>query len=198
MRPTALITGAARGIGALAARRLAADAWDVVAVDADEPGLARTALRSPNTHTRTCDVTDPKAVAAVLAVTGPVHRLVCAPAAPSTGLEHVLRQDVLGAAHVIEAALPGMLDRGRGEIIVLTAPPSRSPAHAAATAAVAAYLHALAAEHPAPGVRFRHAAAHPDVPHRDVLDAVDRSLARRTRTRTLNPGRRLPSLPSLP
>ncbi|MBE1533773.1 SDR family NAD(P)-dependent oxidoreductase [Actinomadura algeriensis] len=195
MRPTALVTGAARGIGARAAQRLAADAWDVVAVDTDEPGLARTALRSPNTHTRTCDVTDPKAVAAVLAVTGPVNRLVCAPAAPSTELEHVLRMDVLGASHLIEAALPGMLDRGRGEIIVLTESPSRSPAHAAASAAVAAYLRALATDHPAPGVRFRHAAAHPDVPHRVVLDAVDRSLARRTRARTVHPARRSRLLP---
>ncbi|QFG21757.1 SDR family NAD(P)-dependent oxidoreductase [Actinomadura sp. WMMB 499] len=195
MRPTALITGAAGGIGALAAQRLAAAAWDVVAVDTDEPGLARTALRSPNTHTRTCDVTDPKAVAAVLAVAGPVHRLVCAPATPPTDLEHVLRQDVLGVANAVDAALPGMLDRGRGEIIVLTGPPSRSPAHAAATAAVTVYLHALAAEHPAPGVRFRHATAHPDVAHRDVLDAVDRSLARRTRTQTIHPTRKLPFLP---
>ncbi|MEV5830772.1 SDR family NAD(P)-dependent oxidoreductase [Spirillospora sp. NPDC052242] len=190
MRPTALVTGAARGIGARAAQRLAADAWDVVAVGTDEPGLARTALRSPNTHTRVCDATDPKAVAAVLAVTGPVHRLVCAPTAPSTELEHVLRTTVLAASSCIDAALPGMLDRGRGEIIVLTEPPSRSPAHAAATAALTAYLRALAADHPAPGVRFRHATAPPDVPPRDVLDAVDRSLARRPRTLTLHPTRR--------
>ncbi|RSN41641.1 SDR family NAD(P)-dependent oxidoreductase, partial [Actinomadura sp. WAC 06369] len=136
MRPTALVTGAARGVGARAAQRLAADAWDVVAVDTDEPGLARTALRSPNTHTRVCDAADPKAVADVLAVTGPVHRLVCAPTAPPTDLEHVLRNVTLAASRCVDAALPGMLDRGRGEIIVITEHPSRSPAHAAATTAL--------------------------------------------------------------
>lgn len=85
MRRTALVTGAAGGLGALAARRLAAAAWDVVAVDVDEAGLAATALRSPNTHVRTCDATDPAALADVLAMAGPVHRVVHAAAATAPG-----------------------------------------------------------------------------------------------------------------
>ncbi|XRQ05712.1 SDR family NAD(P)-dependent oxidoreductase [Actinomadura welshii] len=188
MTRTALVTGAARGLGALAAQRLAAAAWDVVAVDADAGGLARTALRSPNMHVRTCDVTDPAAVADVVAMSGPVQRVVhaamIAPAAPALEqpfgeVEHVLRTDVLGTVHVVRATLPGMLERGRGEMILC--PPHPGPgasAAAAASAAVAAYTDALWAEHGGRGVTFRCCQAPPGVPPRLVLDAIDRSLAR--------------------
>lgn len=184
MRRTALVTGAAGGIGALAARRLAAAAWDVVAVDTDAEGLDRTALRSPNTHVRTCDVTDPGAVAEVLAVAGPVQRVVHAamisPAAPALEqpldeVERVLRTDVLGTVHVVRAALPGMLERGRGEMIFCPPAPGAA-AGAAASAAVAAYTEALWAEYGGRGVTFRCAPA--GTPPRLVLDAVERSLAR--------------------
>ncbi|TDC58010.1 SDR family NAD(P)-dependent oxidoreductase [Actinomadura sp. KC345] len=196
MRRTALVTGAASGLGALAARRLAAAAWDVVAVDVDAEGLARTALRSPNMHVRTCDVTDPEAVADVLAVSGPVQRVVHAamisPAAPALEqpfgeIEDTLRTDVLGTVHVVRAALPGMLERGRGEMILCPvavdrdSSPGSSPgssAGAAASAAVAAYTEALWAEHGGQGVTFRCARAALGTPPRVVLDAIDRSLAR--------------------
>ncbi|WP_433240458.1 SDR family NAD(P)-dependent oxidoreductase [Actinomadura nitritigenes] len=190
MRRTALVAGAARGVGALAARRLAAAAWDVVAVDTDEVGLAATALRSPNTHVRTCDVTDPEDVADILGVTGAVHRLVIAPPpayatppayAPPGALEapldEVMRRAFLGPAALVSAALPGMLERGAGEVIVIV-PSGASPATAAAAAAGRAYVEALAAEHRGRGVAFRCASPRAGVPDRLVLDEIDRSLAR--------------------
>lgn len=190
MRRTALVAGAARGAGALAARRLAAAAWDVVAVDTDEVGLAATALRSPNTHVRTCDVTDPEDVADILGVTGAVHRLVIAPppayapppaSAPPGALEasldEVMRRAFLGPAALVSAALPGMLERGAGEVIVIV-PSGASPATAAASAAARAYVEALAAEHRGRGVAFRCASPPAGVPDRLVLDEIDRSLGR--------------------
>jgi NADP-dependent 3-hydroxy acid dehydrogenase YdfG len=185
VRRTALVTGAAHGLGALAAKRLAAAAWDVVAVDVDEIGLAKTALRSPNMHVRRCDVTDPGAVADVLAMTGPVHRVVHAAAItpagavleqPASEIEHVLRTNVLGAVHVTGATLPGMLARGAGELFLC--PDPSGPAANAAAAAVGAYADALWAEHGGQGVTLRFVHLGDGTPHRLVLDAMDRSLTR--------------------
>ncbi|MBO2466229.1 SDR family NAD(P)-dependent oxidoreductase [Actinomadura violacea] len=181
MRRTALVAGAANGIGALAARRLAAAAWDVVAVDTDEDGLAATALRSPNTHVRTCDITETKDVADILGVTGAVHRLVLAPppppAAPEPPVDEVMREAFLGPVNLLRAALPGMLERGAGEVIVIV-PAAASPASAAAAAAAGAYVEALADEHRGRGVAFRCASPPAGAPARLVLDEIERSLAR--------------------
>ncbi|MFB4305973.1 SDR family NAD(P)-dependent oxidoreductase [Actinomadura sp. GTD37] len=199
---TALVTGAAGGLGAAAARRLAAAAWDVVAVDTDEAGLAETALRSPNMHVRTCDITDPGALADVLAMTGPVHRLVhaaaTAPSAPAldqplTEVDRVLRADVLGAVHVVRAALPGMLERGSGELVLCAGPPATGAA-AAASGAVAAYTDALWREHGGRGVTFRCVHLDDRTPPRHVLDALDRSLARPPGDLHVRPGAGRPPL----
>ncbi|MCP2335362.1 SDR family NAD(P)-dependent oxidoreductase [Actinomadura rupiterrae] len=213
---TALVTGAASGLGALAARRLAAAGWDVVAVDLDTGGLAETARRSPNTHVRVCDVGDAEAVNALVAGVGPVHRVVHAAAIgplvpaleqPLEDVENVLRTDFLGTVHVVRATMPGMLERGGGELVLFSSlasllPVPKTSAYAAAKAAVNVYAEALAAEHAGSGVVIRcvcprqvdtpgfRAAAADDpaatgrmrgVPPGLVLDAVDRSLARPAR-----------------
>lgn len=206
MRRTALVTGAAGALGALAARRLAAAAWDVVAMDVDEAGLADTALRSPNMHVRTCDVTDYAALADILAMAGPVHRVVhaaaTAPAAPAleqppSEVERVLRADVLGAVNVVRATLPGMLERGSGELI-LCAGPAGTGAAAAAAGAVAAYADALWREHGGRGVTLRCVRLDDATPPRRVLDALDRSLARPPADLHVRPGQgRLPRVGGL-
>ncbi|GGT59978.1 SDR family NAD(P)-dependent oxidoreductase [Actinomadura citrea] len=220
MKRTALVTGAAHGLGAMAARRLAAAAWDVVAVDVDELGLAKTAQRSPNTHVRVCDVTDPDAVAQVLAMTGPVHRVVHAASAAPSGpvlalplgeMEDVLRRNVLGTVNVVQATLPGMLERSArspersaggaerpgsnppspGDMEgrppqgrageVFLCPDASGPPASPSAAAVAAYADALWAEHGGRGVTLRCVHAAAGTPHGLVLDAMDRSLARPAR-----------------
>lgn len=169
MTKTVLVTGAASGLGALAAQRLAAASWDVVAVDLDEEGLARTARRSSSIHTRVCDVADAKAVEGVVAEAGTVHRVVHAAAIgplvpaldqPLDEVERVMRINYLGTVNVVRATLPGLLELGAGELVLFSSlaswvPTPKTSAYAASKAAINAYAETLSREHAGSGVRFR-------------------------------------------
>jgi short-subunit dehydrogenase len=144
---------------------------------------------------------------------GPLDRVVHAAgiSVPGTALEQPLgdaeriwRVDYLGTVHVVRAALPGMLGRAQGELVLFSAlagwlPSPRLSAYAAAKAAVNAYAEVLAQEHRGGGVKIRcvcpgrvdtplfrrsgaqdpfAAARGGGLPPGAVLDEVDRSLAR--------------------
>src|SRR6476659_1280625 len=123
----ALVTGAASGMGQLAAWRLAAGDATVIAVDVNEEGLARTARRAPNVHTHLCDVTDHNGVEQLVkeveAEHGPIERLMNAAAIAPAGplleqpfeeIQRLIEINYLGLVSLTKAVLPLMIDRHRG------------------------------------------------------------------------------------
>ncbi|GAA5118480.1 3-hydroxybutyrate dehydrogenase [Pseudonocardia adelaidensis] len=118
----ALVTGAASGIGAALARRLAADGAQVLAVDRDEAGLAGLA-RDAAVEPVPCDLSD---LAAVDALPADVDVLV-----NNAGLQHVapihefdperfsliLRVMLEAPFRLARRALPHMYARGWGRVV---------------------------------------------------------------------------------
>ena len=143
MTRVAVVTGAARGIGAAVAIALAADGWALALGDvcADDPGLdyplaspadledvvGRCRAAGVGVVGRRCDVRDPKDVEALVSAAtalGDVHAAVAVAgviggSGPAWQLpDEVLRRDLdvnyLGVAHLARTAVPRMLDLGGG------------------------------------------------------------------------------------
>jgi 3-hydroxybutyrate dehydrogenase len=119
----ALVTGAASGIGAALARRLAADGAEVLAVDLDAKGLTALAGVVPGVRAVACDLSD---LAAVDALPADVDLLV-----NNAGLQHVapipefdpdrfsliLRVMLEAPFRLARRTLPHMYARGWGRVI---------------------------------------------------------------------------------
>ncbi|MGV9390487.1 SDR family NAD(P)-dependent oxidoreductase [Streptomyces olivaceus] len=136
---TALVTGAARGIGAATARRLAAEGAAVLLTDVDLDAARRTAAdnadpagRGPAVEAYACDVSDRASVEAAVAhavdTFGGLDVLVnnacaCAPDAPlfEDEPDEVWARDIdvtlTGAHRCCRAALPHLAASGRGAIV---------------------------------------------------------------------------------
>ena len=160
----ALVTGAASGLGRLAAQRLAASGVTVVAADVDEAGLAETARHAPNVEAKTLDVTDSGTVLATVrdaeARHGGIDRLVHAAAIAPSGrlldqspelIRRVMEVDYGGTVNTVHAVVPGMIDRGRGDVVVFASlagwlPAPRLGAYTASKFAVVAFTEVLAME----------------------------------------------------
>ena len=213
---TVFITGAGSGMGRLAARNLAAAGAHVAAVDLSEGGLAETAAGHSSMRTFTADVTDADHLCAVVAEVeaemGPIERVYNAAAIFPLGRlldqdrETILRiMDINygGVVNVAKAALPAMIERGRGDMILFASMAGWVPliymgAYNASKFAVVAFAEVLYHENRDSGVRFACVCPPPvDTPliardkqavwpklldeappiqPQDVLDAIDRTL----------------------
>lgn len=166
------VTGGASGMGRLAAQRMAKAGAQVAAVDVNEAGLVETARGHDGIQTSLLDVTDTQAVLAsvreVEARLGPIDRVYNAAAIMPTGLLmeqdtadilRIMDVDYKGVVNVAKAALPGMLERGRGDLINFASIAGWSPtlhfgAYNAAKFAVVAFTEVLYHENRGRGVRF--------------------------------------------
>jgi NAD(P)-dependent dehydrogenase (short-subunit alcohol dehydrogenase family) len=138
----AIVSGAAGGLGAAIADRLAGDGFSVAGFDAE------------------IDVTDPAAVHEFVAGAGAVDVVVTAAGiqrtGPSDSFDHgdwraIVEVNLTGTWNVIQAALPGMLERGRGRIVTISsevglAGLARYAAYAASKGGVIALTKSLARE----------------------------------------------------
>ena len=172
---SALVTGAASGIGRATALALAADGWHVALGDIDEDGGAETArmIDAAGGHARfvACDVTSPEANARLAEAAremGPLEAAVLnagmeGPVAPlaaidADDLRRVLEVNVMGVWHGLQAVLGGMLEAGRGSIVAVASVaglggfPFHSP-YAASKHAVVGLVRTAALEAAASGVR---------------------------------------------
>jgi NAD(P)-dependent dehydrogenase (short-subunit alcohol dehydrogenase family) len=167
----AVVTGAASGMGRLAAQRLAASGVSVAAVDVNDEGLVSTARRSPNMRTYTCDVTDPAAVTATVEAIerdlGPADQLVHAAGRCRIGrtLEQpldeffdVVKVNLMGTVHVTRSIVPTMKRAGHGTVVIFGSlagwlPSPKLAAYSASKFAVTAYAEILAEELDKTGVQ---------------------------------------------
>ena len=169
----AFVTGGGRGMGQLAAWRLAERGYRVAAIDLNEEGLAQTVARGPERiHAFPADVTDAAGIAQtakeVEAELGPIDRVMNAAgiarvgsilAQAPTEISRVMDVNYGGTVNVTLATLPGMLERGRGEFVIFASlagwiPQAKMGAYCASKFAVVAFAETLWLENRDGGVTF--------------------------------------------
>ena len=131
-----IVTGAAHGIGASVALRLARGGASVVVADIDEPAARQVfeqiVAMGTGSVSHACDVRAYDEVERLFSAAedrlGPVRAVVIAAGVVEAGTlrsgdvaawKAVLETNVLGTAHVIRAALSRMADRRDGHIVVI-------------------------------------------------------------------------------
>jgi 3-oxoacyl-[acyl-carrier protein] reductase len=131
---TAVVTGAAQGIGAAIARRLAADGWRVAVLDVDDAGAAAVAEEIGGRAVH-CNVADPASVRAAAAAVGPARVLVnnagvwftrSMLGSTDQNLSDVVAVNLLGVVHCCRAFAPAMIAGGSGSIVNVSSGASKS------------------------------------------------------------------------
>jgi NAD(P)-dependent dehydrogenase (short-subunit alcohol dehydrogenase family) len=109
----ALVTGAARGVGAAIATRLAADGLDVVTLDRD-PGCDLRADLATDELTDLEEIDVCVSNAAITDTIAPAHRMT------REQWDRDIGANLTGAFRAVQACLPGMRERSWGRIVVIS------------------------------------------------------------------------------
>lgn len=167
-----VITGGGSGMGQLAAQNFSRDGALVAAFDVSEEGLVATAEGHDNISIWRVDITDfeavQRAVAEVTAKLGPIDSVYNAAAImpfgklteQDNGIQHkIMTINYGGLVNIVQATLPGMVERGRGDFVSFASSAALVPtmytgAYSASKAAVALYTEILYHENINSGVRF--------------------------------------------
>jgi NAD(P)-dependent dehydrogenase (short-subunit alcohol dehydrogenase family) len=146
----ALVTGAARGIGAAIAARLLADGFDVLTADRDQGcDLRFDVARGEIPELDDVDVCVSNA--AITDTIAPAHRMT------SEQWEQDIAVNLSGAFRVVQACLPGMRERRWGRIVVISSGAARDGlpgqvAYSASKAGTIGLVKTVAAENARRGI----------------------------------------------
>ena len=149
MRRRALVTGAARGIGAAIAERLRTDGLEVVTADRDEGCDLRFDVAGELPDLGEFDVCVSNA--AITDTIAPAHRM------SAEAWERDLAVNLSGAFRVTQACLPGMRERRYGRIVVVSSSAAAvglpgQVAYAASKAGLLGMMKTIAAENVRRGI----------------------------------------------
>lgn len=167
----ALITGGSRGLGRAAARALTVDGWQVAVTGRDAASLDAVVEAGEATLSLPGDASESEHVRAAVARTqdelGPIDLLLANAGAFSTGGRlwdsdpdqwwRDVTVNLRGPALALHAALPAMVDRGSGRIVLMGSgfgmrPTPGASAYAVSKAAVARLVDTVAGELDGTGV----------------------------------------------
>ena len=146
----ALVTGAARGIGAAVAERLRADGLEVLTLDRVEGCDLQVDLRT-DAVPELADIDVCVSNAAVTTTIAPAHRMT------DEQWDLDLEVNLRGAYRVVRACLGGMRERGYGRIVVISSGAARDGlpgqvAYSASKAGLGGMVRTIAAENAARGI----------------------------------------------